>query len=351
MTKVDELLLKTIEMGASDLHISAGSPPIIRLHGELSKIKGEPVINPLESRKFIQEFLTARQLEEFKRLTNIDLSYQVEKDGKPYRFRANVYMQKLGWDANFRGIGCTCPTIKELGLPQTVLKLLNFHQGLILVTGPSGCGKTTTLAALVNHLNMTKACHIVTVEDPIEYIHLPEKGIIRQREVGKHSDSYQTALKYVLREDPDVIMIGELRDPEVIQQAMTAAETGHLVLSTLPTTDAARTIDRIIDSFHHGQQQQIRFMLSEALRGVISQQLLPRKDKKGRVAAVELLIGCRPLSNIIREKKIYQINSLMQTSRNLGMQSMDIALKQLYADGLITRDVAMGAAIDKAVFI
>ncbi|MEQ8173221.1 MAG: PilT/PilU family type 4a pilus ATPase [Candidatus Eremiobacterota bacterium] len=350
MTRVEQLLLKAIDGGASDLHISAGSAPIVRLHGELSKLKGEPVITLQESRKLIQEFLTARQLEEFKRLTNIDLSYQVEKDGKPYRFRANVYQQKNGWDANFRGIGYTCPSIKDLGLPADIGKLLNFHQGLILVTGPSGCGKTTTLGALVNEINMTKRCHIVTVEDPIEYIHLPKKSIIRQREVGKHSESYQTALKYVLREDPDVIMIGELRDPEVIQQAMTAAETGHLVLSTLPTTDAARTIDRIIDSFHHTQQAQIRFMLAESLRGVISQQLLPKKDKSGRIAAVELLIGCRPLANIIRERKIYQIGSLMQTSKHLGMQSMDVSLKQLYADGFITRDVAMGAAIDKVAF-
>ena len=351
MTKVDELLLKTIEMGGSDLHISAGSRPIVRLYGELVTLEEETVISRLESKRLIQELLTARQLEDFKRLTNIDLSYQVAKDGHPYRFRVNVYMQKLGWDANFRGIGYSSPTIEELGLPYSVNKLLDFHQGLILVTGPSGCGKTTTLAAMVNKINMTKRSHIITVEDPIEYIHRPKRGIIRQREVGKHSASYKTALKYVLREDPDVIMVGELRDPETIKQAMTAAETGHLVLSTMSTNNAARTIDRIIDSFHHRQQPQIRFMLSESLRGVVSQQLLPRVDGNGRVAIVELLIGCRPLSNIIRDRKTHQINSLMQTSRNLGMQSMDMALKDLYEKGIVSRDVALGAATDKAPFM
>jgi len=351
MIKVDELLLKTIEYGGSDLHISAGSQPIIRLHGELFTIEDEPVISRLDSKRFIQELLTARQLEDFKKFTNIDLSYQVMKDGHPFRFRVNVYMQKLGWDANFRGIGYSSPTVEELGLPYAINNLLNFHQGLILATGPSGCGKTTTLAALVNQVNMTKRCHIVTVEDPIEYIHRPKKAIVRQREVGKHSASYQTALKYVLREDPDVIMVGELRDADTIQQAMTAAETGHLVLSTMPTNNAARTIDRIIDSFHHRQQPQIRFMLSEALRGVISQQLVPRVDGNGRIAVVELLIGCRPLSNIIREKKTHQINSLMQTSRHLGMQSMDMALKDFYDKGIVSRDTALGAAIDKTPFM
>lgn len=280
----------------------------------------------------------------------VSFCYEMSFDQEEFRFRANVFEQRKGWDGAFRVIPLDIPSLEELNIPDSVKHFAEIHQGLVVVTGPSGCGKTTTLAAIINFINENYSKHIITLEEPIEYIHPHKNSIVRQREINLHSPTYRDALTAAMREDPDVILIGEMSDADSIQFAMTAAETGHLVFSTLHTSSAARTIDRLIDIFPARQQAQVRIMLSESLKGVVSQQLIKKKDGSGRAAAFEILVGCIPLATIIRERRTFQIPSLIQTSKSLGMQSMDNSLLNLYNRGLITTEAARSVAMDETMF-
>ena len=343
MARLDNLLKFAAGNGASDLHIAAGTVPLMRVHGELKPLK----MNPLEAKdtiSLIGEILSPPDKEAFQK--NLDLDFCYEADGVG-RFRANVLKQRKGVDAVFRIISPRIPSIEELGFPQVVRDLTNHHQGLVLVTGPSGCGKSTTLAAMIDYINTNRKVHIITVEDPIEYIHPLKKANVTQREVKQHTETFASALKASLREDPDVILIGEMRDLETIQMAITAAETGHLVLGTLHTRNAGKTVDRIIDAFPPDQQNQIRLMVSESIRGVVSQQLVPKADGTGRVLAYEILIGTLAIANLIREGKTFQIPSLMQIGVREGMVLMDQSLAKLVQSKTITYEQAIVRAENK----
>jgi twitching motility protein PilT len=322
---------------ASDLLISAGAPPILRINGHLYRSKTDP-LTPEQTRKLITDMLSEEQLSHFEKHKELDFSLAV---GRKHRFRVNVYLQKQAVTAALRPIPSAIPTVAELGLPPGVAELAKEKQGLVLVTGPTGHGKTTTQAALIDTVNNERACHVITIEDPIEYVHAHKRSIVDQREVGSDTMGFATALKYVLRQDPDVILIGEMRDLETIKAALTAAETGHLVFATLHTNDAIQTVDRIIDVFPGHEQQQIRFQLSMALLAIVSQRLLPRADNAGRVLACEVLRNNSAIANLIREGKTHQVYSVVETSVRDGMQTMDRSLKQLYERGLITRDEAL----------
>jgi len=341
---IDAFLLTALKEGASDLHISAGSPPIVRIYGTLKRLDF-PVITRGESQKIIKEVLTGEQLERFEGDKNIDVSYELKVDDKIYRFRVNIYQQQLGWSGVFRVIPQIIPSFKELRLPPVVDHFTRLYAGLVLVTGPSGCGKTTTVASLVAYMNENREDHIITLEDPIEYIHKMKKCFIRQRSIGQHTRSFGSALRSAMREDPDIIIVGELRDLETMQLAMTAAETGHLVLGTMPTTNAARTIDRIIDSFPPAQQPQIRIMLSESLKGIISQKLLPTVDGK-QIPAVEVIVSTPSLAHLVRDQQTFKLPSLIETSRHIGMQTLEDSLLKLYKDGIISEKEARLAAND-----
>lgn len=334
---IDELLIKTIELGASDLHITTGLPPVVRLHGELRALD-YPKLLPNETRELIYSIMTQEQRDVFERNWEYDFSYSIPGKG---RFRVNVYFQRGSVAAAFRTIPVKIPTIEELHLPPVVQEFAMKPRGFVLVTGPTGSGKSTTLAALINIINETRSCHIITIEDPIEFLHPHKKSVINQREVGTDTHSFANALKYALRQDPDVILIGEMRDLETIQTALTAAETGHLVFATLHTVDAPQTIDRIIDVFPPHQQQQVRVQLSGCLQGIISQQLLPTADGKGRVVACEILVATAGIRNLIREGKTHQIYTAIQTGQKYGMQTLDMALADLVRRGWITYDTAL----------
>ncbi|HPZ08445.1 MAG TPA: PilT/PilU family type 4a pilus ATPase [Candidatus Eremiobacteraeota bacterium] len=350
MHRIDELLLAILDKGGSDLHISTDSKPIIRLHGDLVTLEDFPILTSADTEEFFSEILTDDQKSELDQERAVSFCYEMSFDQEEYRFRASVFEQRRGWDGAFRVIPLQIPSMEELNIPDSVKHFSDLQQGLVVVTGSSGCGKTTTLAAIINYMNENYNKHIITLEEPIEYIHSHKSSIIRQREINLHTPSYKDALMAAMREDPDVILIGEMVDADSIQFAMTAAETGHLVFSTLHTSSAARTIDRLIDSFPARQQAQVRIMLSESLKGVVSQQLLKKKDGKGRVAAFEILTGCVPLATIIRERRTFQIPSLIQTSKSLGMQSMDISLLNLYERGFISAETAFEAATDETMF-
>jgi twitching motility protein PilT len=296
-------------------------------------VDGEETFTPAQTESMLMEILSDEQRSVFNETNDLDFSYQIIGAG---RFRANICRQHRGVDGTFRVIPDNIAGPFELGLPTSVPPLTKHHQGLVLITGPAGQGKSTTIAALVDLINSEKPLHIITVEDPIEFVYPIRKAVVNQREVGKHTLSFANALRAALREDPDVIVVGEMRDLETIALAITAAETGHLVFATLMTTDASQTIDRILDSFPSGQQAQIRTMLSESLRGIVSQQLVPAADGNGRVLAAEVLISSLAVANMIRERKTHQLNSVMQTGRNVGMQRMDDALADLLQAGLIT---------------
>ncbi|MDK2810833.1 MAG: twitching motility protein PilT [Petroclostridium sp.] len=340
---IDELLKHTVEKGASDLHITVGIPPIMRLHGKLIPI-GEHKLMPEDTERYIRQILNESQLKAFQEKGEMDLSFSLAGIG---RFRVNVFKQRGTMAAAIRLVASKIPNPEDLGLPSSVIELSKKTRGLILVTGPTGSGKSTTLASLINLINHERADHILTLEDPIEYLHRHHKSIVNQREIGHDSQSYANALRAALRQDPDVILVGEMRDLETISIAITAAETGHLVLSTLHTVGAAKTIDRIIDVFPPSQQQQIRIQMSTVLQAVISQQLLPRRDKSGRVAAIEVMIANPAIRNLIREGKTHQITSSIQTGLKFGMQTMDGALADLYRKGIITREDAMTYAVDQ----
>ncbi len=322
--------------GASDLLISAGSPPALRVNGDILRAKGDP-LTPEQSRKLIYDLLTADQKKTFEEKKELDFSFAV---GKKQRYRVNVYLQKQAVTAAFRPIPEEIPDFEALGLPDHVAEIAEERQGLVLVTGPTGHGKTTTQASLIDRINTNRACHIITVEDPIEYVHNHKMSIVDQREVGVDTHTFLDALKYVLRQDPDVILIGEMRDLDTIQAALRAAETGHLVFATLHTNDAIQTVDRIIDVFPAEQQQQVRFQLSMVMLAILSQRLLPRDDGEGRVLAVELLFNNGAIANLIREGKTHQVLGVMETAAKEGMITMDKSVKDLYLEGLISYEEA-----------
>lgn len=332
---IAELLAKVVQAGASDLHLTVGIPPTMRLHGELAPVDGYPVVVPDVVESIIEKITTPAQRERFREAGEVDFSYGVSGVG---RFRVNIFRQRGAPALVLRVINFNIPTFAELGLPPIIQQICNKRDGLVLVTGPTGSGKSTTLAAMVDYINSTRSAVIITLEDPIEFLHKHKKGIVNQREVGSDTLSFAAGLRAALREDPDVILVGEMRDLETMENALRAAETGHLVLSTLHTRGAAYSIDRIIDFFPPHQQSQVRAQLANALQAVISQQLLPRADRPGRVAAVEVMIATPAIRNLIREGKTHQIDSVIETSAAVGMQSMDAALKQLYRAGLISRE-------------
>lgn len=342
MKTLNELLKLNLEKNASDLHITVGVPPIMRINGELEVI-GKGKLTPTDTEKYAKELLKDK-FEEFETKGEMDSSYSVTGIG---RFRVNVYKQRGSIAIAIRNVGLKIPTLKELNFPKTINELIDVKRGLILVTGPTGSGKSTSLAAMINEINMTKKENIITLEDPIEYMHKHNKSIINQREIGRDSLSYASALKSILREDPDVILIGEMRDFETISIALTAAETGHLVFSTLHTIGAAKTIDRIIDVFPPFQQQQIKIQLASVLRGVVSQQLIPMENKTGRAAALEIMVGTPAIQNLIREGKTHQIQSLIQTGSKYGMKTMDMSLSRLYKEGIISREAAITYCVDR----
>jgi twitching motility protein PilT len=345
MAKVDALLALALKHNASDLHLRAGLLPLIRVHGHLQPLPGGDSHDG--DAEILLELLSEEQLHVFEKRHDLDFAYELSGVG---RFRANFLRQRQGIGAVFRVVPSQIPTLGDLGLPQVVFDLARLEQGLVLVTGPTGSGKSTTLAAIIDHINQESDKHIITIEDPLEFIHVNKASLVTQREVGTHTLSFAAALRAVLREDPDIILIGELRDLETIALAMTAAETGHLVFGTLHTRTAASTVDRIIDAFPPEQQGQIRTMLAETLKGVVAQQLLLRADGQGRVAAVEILIGTTALANLIRDGKTYQIPSIMQTGRREGMQTMDQAILELLRAKRITPQEAHRKAIDKETY-
>ncbi|HEB12426.1 MAG TPA: type IV pilus twitching motility protein PilT [Actinobacteria bacterium] len=342
MIEISELLVEVLEKEASDLHITAGIPPTVRVNGVLQHLD-HPKLMPKETQELIYSILTQEQREQVERRKEYDMSYSLS--GRS-RFRVNVYFQRNSLAAAFRLIPMHIRSLSELGLPPALEQVAKKPRGFVVITGPTGSGKSTTLAALVDQINSSKAVHIMTVEDPIEYLHRHKKAIVNQREIGADTDSFPNALKYVLRQDPDVILIGEMRDIDTISTALTAAETGHLVFTTLHTQDAPQTINRIIDVFPPYQQQQVRMQLAGTLQCIVSQQLLPAIDGTGRVIAAELLMPTPGIRNMIREAKTHQIRNAMQTGQKYGMQTMDHALATLYRQGKISFDVALSQAAD-----
>lgn len=324
------------------MHFSAGAYPTLRIDGDLVPLDG-PLLTPDDTRQLAGQILTDEQFDLFEDSGELDFSYNSAKTGS---FRANVYYQRGSVGLALRVVSKQIPSLFSLGLPETVAILARRSQGLILVTGPAGSGKSTTIAAMLNLINEERACHIITLEDPIEYRHTNKKSIINQREIGSDSRTFPGALRAALRQDPDVIMVGEMRDLETISIAITAAETGHLVLATLHTASAPQTVERIIDVFPPNQQQQVRVQLSNTLAGVLSQRLLRRKDGKGRIAALEILISTPAVRNLIRESKLHQLYSVMQTGMRFGMQTLDKALQEHYKDNLIGADEVRKHAAD-----
>ena len=333
MATIDDLFRLMVEQKASDLHLTSGAPPFLRLHGNMSPLNYRQLSNQ-DVQALIFEILTEKQKKAFVEKWELDFAYVVEGLG---RFRCNVFMQRKGLGAVFRTIPEKIKTAQELNLPAVITDLTDADRGLILVTGPTGSGKSTTMAAMIQHINSTREAHILTVEDPIEFVHPNLKSLVNQREVGSHTKTFTNALKAALREDPDIIMVGELRDLETISLALTAAETGHLVFGTLHTSSAAKTIDRIIDVFPQGQQGQIRTMLAESIRGIVAQSLFTRADGQGRVAAFEIMKGTKAIANLIREAKVYQIPSIIQTGAAHGMVLYEKYVDDLVKKGLVTQ--------------
>jgi len=343
---MEQLLQQAVKSGASDLHITVGVPPTLRINGKLVPMD-HPILAVKDTEKLFIAITKAEQQLYFKEHGEIDFSYAIFGLS---RFRVNAFRQRGSVAIVIRVVNENVPTLDQLGHPAILKTLAGQARGLVLVTGPTGSGKSTTLAAMINLINSERSCHILTLEDPIEYLHKHNKSIVNQREMHSDTQSFTIALRAALREDPDVILVGEMRDPETIATAITAAETGHLVFATLHTGSAAQTIDRIIDAFPAHQQQQIRIQLSVTLQGIVAQQLLARVDQQGRVAALEILIATPAVRNIIREGKTHQLTSVIQTGAKFGMQPMDIALRDLYRRGTVSYAEALMHAIDEETF-
>jgi len=341
---IDRLLLVMLEKKASDLHVSTASPPLLRLDGEMVPIAGEAELTPESMQRMLMPIVPERNREEFERTHDADFAYELP--GRA-RFRVNIFVDLRGMGAVFRVIPTKILTVDDLGLPKDLLTLCHLSKGLVLVTGPTGSGKSTTLAALIDYINRNRSAHVITIEDPIEFVHPNKKCLINQRQVGEHTDSFKRALRAALREDPDIVLLGEMRDLETVAIAIETAETGHLVFGTLHTSSAPSTIDRIIDQYPPEQQNQIRVMLSSSLKGVISQ-MLCKKVGGGRVAALEVMFAIPAIANLIRESKIFQIPSIMQTGRKLGMQLMNDALLKHTKDGVISAEEALSKSYDRA---
>ncbi len=347
MTKIDSYFKELKDRGASDLHMVIGFPPLLRLHGELVPID-EPVLTRESNQEILFEMLAPEQQAYLEKNRDFDMAYELEDVA---RFRCNFLYQHRGIGAVFRIIPTKILTLEELAMPDSLKTIAMFRRGLVLVTGPTGSGKSTTLAAMIDYINERRDAHIVTIEDPLEFVHPNKQCLFTQREIGAHAKSFADALRVASREDPDIILVGEMRDLETISLALTCAELGILVFGTLHTNSASKTIDRIINAFPSDQQDQTRTMLSDSLKAVVAQQLLGTKDGKGRCAANEVLIGSPALASTIREGKISQINSLIQTGSRSGMQTMDQHLMQLLEDDKITAPAAYEKAIDKSLFL
>lgn len=331
------------ELDGSDIHLSVGTAPVVRVSGKMSRVSDIDV-TPQDTERAVSELLSREQRERLEKAGELDMACQ-DKSGR--RYRLNVFRQRGTYSLVLRLIKTHIPDIESLGLPGVIKSLAEKKRGLVLVTGPTGSGKSTTLAAIIDKINSERSCHILTLEDPIEYVHLHKKSVVNQRDIGSDSLYYASALKAALREDPDVILVGEMRDLETISAALTAAETGHLVMSTLHTVGAVKTIDRVIDVFPPHQQQQVRTQLSTILQAVISQQLVPRADGNGRAAAFEIMVGTPAVQNLIREGKTFQIASVLQTGAAYGMVTMDSCLTDLYKKKIITYETALSYAVDR----
>ena len=345
---IDDLLRDLVAREASDLHLKAGQPPIMRIHGELRRATHYPTLTIDDAQRLLFSLLTEERKQKLYDQRELDLSYFVEGAA---RFRVNMFWQRHKVGAVFRVIPYKIRTIDDLRLPQVTKQLSLLPRGLILVTGPTGSGKSTSLAAMINHINLNQRCHIMTIEDPIEYVHPDQRSIINQRELGTDTFAFHEALRHVMRQNPDVILVGEMRDLETIKLAITAAETGHLVLSTLHTVDAAQTIDRIVDVFDPDQQPQIRTQLSVTLRGIVSQALLPTKDGKGRIGAFEAMSVTPSIRTLIRDGKTHQLYSEIQTGGEFGMQTLDSDLLRLVKDGVVEYEQALARSSIPTEFV
>ena len=347
MAKIDAFFKLMNEQGASDLHLVSGSQPILRVHGDMERVKYKPLDND-ELKAMLYEIAPENKIKDFEETGDVDFAYEIPNLA---RYRANYFQQKWGVGAVFREIPSEILTAEQLGLPKVITKLSMLHKGMVLVTGPTGSGKSTTLAAMMDFVNKNKKSHIITVEDPVEFVHKSQSCIVNHREVGVHTKGFKSALRGALREDPDIILVGEMRDLETIELALEAASTGHLVFGTLHTQSAAKTIDRVIDVFPAHQQAQIRTTLSESLKGVVAQNLFKRIDQKGRMAALEILVVTPAVSNLIREGKTYQIPSAIQTGKKYGMQSLDDAILAALEEKKVSPEDAYDKAIVKERFV
>lgn len=338
-----DILKSAVDAQASDIHLSVGSPPMLRVNGEMTPMADLPVLTGEETKRMVYSILTEDQRGRFEEQLELDCSYNVPDLG---RFRVNALVQKDGVGAVLRLIPSRIPDAEELELPRIITEFADLPRGLVLVTGPTGCGKSTTLAVIIDRVNSTRKGHILTIEDPIEFVYENKDCVVTQREVGSQTISFADALKHALRQDPDVVLVGEMRDLETISLAITIAETGHLVFATLHTTDAPQTVDRVIDVFPAYQQQQVRMQLSVALKAVISQTLLPRADGKGRIAAMEIMVATPAVANLIREGKTHQIYNAIEVGASFGMISLDKALSLLVKEGKVTLEDAIAKAHD-----
>ncbi|MDD4337708.1 MAG: type IV pilus twitching motility protein PilT [Firmicutes bacterium] len=335
--RIDELLIEAVNLKASDLHLTTGLPPMVRVGGSLRALDEQPMLRPADTREMMYSIMTPDIRDRYEEEGEVDFSHGIPGVA---RFRVNAYTQRGSVGGAFRVIPTKLRSLAELGLPPVVKSFAEKTRGIVLVTGPTGSGKSTTLASMIDIINSERACHVITLEDPIEYLHKHKRSMINQREVGSDTKSFAAALRAALREDPDVILVGEMRDLETTSIALTAAETGHLVLATLHTNDTVQTVDRIIDQYPPHQQQQVRVQFASALQGIISQILLPRLDGQGRVVAVEILVATPAVRNLIREGKTHQIYSVLQTGAKHGMKSLDMYLVDLARSGMITWDDA-----------
>jgi len=347
VAKIDAFFKLMNEQSASDLHLVAGSQPILRVHGDMERVKYK-ILGNEELKSMLYEIAPEDKIKVFEETGDIDFAYEIPNLA---RYRANYFQQKWGIGAVFREIPSTILTAEQLGLPSVINKLSMLHKGLVLVTGPTGSGKSTTLASMIDHVNTNKRSHIITIEDPVEFVHQSKGCVINHREVGVHTRGFKSALRGALREDPDIILVGEMRDLETIELALEAASTGHLVFGTLHTSSAAKTVDRVIDVFPAHQQAQIRTTLSESLKGVVAQNLFKRIDKKGRMAVLEILVVTPAVANLIREGKTFQIPSAIQTGKKFGMQSLDDAILDALNSRMISEEDAYDKALVKDRFI